>query len=357
MNIALFTDSYFPQINGVTYSISLLKRKLVEMGHNVKVVFPESNNYSSGQNEIGIKSFPLPFYDGYRLGFPESISRKLGDVDVIHTHTQFSLGGFGAYIARKKDAVHVNTVHTCPEHYVNYITNLNPIKNFLKYIYNCWETRFLNSAKTVTVPTPEIKKVIENKGVDNVKVVPNGVDLDFFGPKEKNFTDFDGPIIGYSGRHSKEKNIEDIIRVAERLENYKVIIVGEGPYREHYEELAKDLDNVIFYDFMEREKLPYFYSTLDAFVFPSIAETHGLVALEANACGTPVIGANENGLKNSIIDGVNGYHYTPNNIDMLERKIRICVDRKGDLKNECISYAEKYSIDKITNELIRVYGK
>ncbi|WGI16645.1 glycosyltransferase [Methanonatronarchaeum sp. AMET-Sl] len=355
MKVALFTDSYFPQINGVTYSISLLKREFKKRDIDVKVVFPESSKYNGAESEIGIKSIPLPFYKGYRVGFPESISKRLGEVDVVHTHTQFSLGGLGAYIARKKEAPHISTVHTCPEYYVDYITRFNPIKRFLKYIYRGWEKRFLNSAETVTVPSIEIKKEMAQKGVENLKVVPNGVDLEFFNPKQEKCLEFEGPIIGYSGRHSKEKNIEDLIKVAEKLKEYKVVIVGEGPYRQRYEEMAKKLSNVVFYDFLPRIKLPHFYSTLDAFIFPSTGETQGLVALEANACGTPVVAANTKGLKNSVIDGENGFHYNPSDIDMLEEKIRYCVNQKNELKDKCISHASKYSSEKMSEEIIELY--
>ncbi|OUJ18492.1 Glycosyltransferase, AglL family [Methanonatronarchaeum thermophilum] len=354
MKVALFTDSYFPQINGVTYSISLLKKQFFERGLDVTVVFPKSSDYLCGENEIGIKSFSLPFYEGYRVGFPEAISDRLGDLDVVHTHTQFSIGGFGAYIARKKNAKHINTLHTCPEYYVDYITSLKPIKRFLKYLYIGWEKRFLGTAEIVTVPSKEIKKDVVGKGLRNVKVVPNAIDLDFFNEKKDGLFSFEKPVIGYSGRHSTEKNLEDLIEVSKRLDGYTVAIAGDGPCRERYESMAKNLDNVVFLGWLERDKLPYFYSTLDVFVFPSIAETQGLVALESNACGTPVVGANCKGLKNNIIDGKNGYLYTPGDIDMLENKIKACIDDE-ELVDKSKNHVEKYSSIEIAEEIIKLY--
>jgi len=355
MKVVIFTDTYFPQINGVTYSISLIKKRLRSRGHVVKVVFPSSENYDSGENEISIRSLSLPFYDGYRIGLPETISDKIDNPDVIHTHTPFSVGGLGAYIAKRGGSKRVSTVHTCPGDYVEYITKINTFKKILQRLYVSWEIRFLKGADIVTVPSQIIKDEMEKKEIDNIKILKNGVDTNFFEPKKRTLIEKNGPVIGYSGRHSKEKKVGDIIKVAERFEDFHVLISGDGPYREKYEQMAKNLENVNFLGFLDREKLPSFYSTLDVFVFPSVSETQGLVALEANSCGTPVVAAHSRALKETVKEGVNGFLYTPGDIDELEKKIKFCIDKKEELRESCIKYAEEHSAEKFIENLLDIY--
>jgi len=86
-----------------------------------------------------------------------------------------------------------------------------------------------------------------------------------------------------------EKNVSEIVRVAEDCPEYEFVIVGEGPRREPLQATAPD--NVEFRDFLPREELPTFYSSIDAFITASTADTLGLSTLEANACGTPVVAA------------------------------------------------------------------
>lgn len=358
MKIAMFTDTYFPQINGVTYTISLWKKRLEEKGHQVKIFFPNSD-YEPDENEIPLKSISLPFYDGYKIGFPEKIRSHLKDVDVIHTHTPFSLGAMGAYYSKKLNVPKITSFHTPPEEYINYLPGSSVLKYPLIPIYHYWEKKFMSNANVVTAPSKVIKERLEKKGIKNAYILKNGVNREFFSPTEKDLdieTD-SRYIIGYSGRHGKEKNLSDLIEVAENLNNIDIIIGGDGPHRKEYEKMARDIDNIHFLGFLEREKLPTFYSTLDVFVFPSLTETQGLVGLEANACGTPIVGANKKALKETIKEGVNGYKYEPGNIEDLEEKIKMVLNNKDSLAKKSLDYSKKHSIDKTIEELTNHYKR
>ncbi|OKY79062.1 MAG: Glycosyltransferase, RfaG family [Candidatus Methanohalarchaeum thermophilum] len=358
MKIGMFTDSYFPQINGVTYTISLWKRKLLERGHEVKVVFPSSENYEEGENEFGVKSVSFPFYDGYRIGLPQKISDKIGELDLIHTHSPFSVSFLGAYISRKRNIPRVSTHHTFPEDYIDYLVSKKMLKKSLIYLYRRWEKRFFNSAEVVTVPSKVIKEEMNKKGVRKIEVLENGVNRDFFKPSNPVFKEkFGNKLIGYSGRHSKEKNLSDIINVAKRFPEYTFLLGGNGPYRSNYKKMASDLENVKLLGFLDREKLPSFYSSIDVFVFPSIAETQGLVALEANACGTPVVGADKKALTETIVDGVNGYKYEPGDIDELEEKIEKVLESKGELSQKSKDYIKNHSVKSSIKKLINIYER
>ena len=110
-----------------------------------------------------------------------------------------------------------------------------------------------------------------------------------------------------------------------------------------------------FWDFMPQTELSGFYSCLDAFVFPSHAETQGLVALEAMACGTPVVGVPVMALKDTIADGVNGYHYNPADTDMLMEKVGLCMENRKALERGCVEFARGHSISATCERLIEVY--
>ncbi len=358
MKIAMFSDTYFPQINGVTYTISLWKDRLEKRGNEVIVFFP-SSTYDSKRNEVEVKSIPLPFYDGYRIGLPASLKKELSDVDIIHTHTPFSLGILGGYYSKKLSIPRVCSYHTPPEHYIDYLPGSSVFENILIKLYRFWEKKFLNSCKAVFTPSEFISEELEQKKINDVFVLKNGVNNELFRPCEKIFKEkYDSKyLIGYSGRHSKEKNLKDLINLSKELNNTQVLIAGNGPYHQRLQKKGEDLDNIDFLGFLKREKLPNFYSSLDAFIFPSIAETQGLVALEANACGTPVVGANKKALKETIKNGINGYRYQPNNIQDLKQKTKKVLKQKGKMEKRALKYSKYHFIDETIDKLINQYKR
>lgn len=352
MKILKFTDTYLPTINGASYSINLWKNRLEERGISVELICPMKTG------DISIRSIPFPFYDGYRIGIPEKISDKIEEPDLIHIHTPFSVGSLGAYLSKKKDIPRIFTHHTDPEDYINYLTESKSITNPLLNIYDSWEKKILNNSDIVTVPSEKIKKDMQRSGIENVKVVSNGLNSNFFQPSEPIFREKDNSVLlGYSGRHGKEKRLEDLIRVSDRFENFKILIAGDGPARSYYQDLAKEKKNVEFLGFLNREKLPNFYSSLDVFVFPSIVETQGLVGLEANACGTPVVGANRKALKVTVKEGMSGYRYEPGNIDDLEKKIKKTLNNKKKLEKSSRTHAKNHSAEKSIDKIINLYKK
>ncbi|MDY6780085.1 MAG: glycosyltransferase, partial [Halobacteria archaeon] len=233
------------------------------------------------------------------------------DADVVHVHGPFSMGMAGASLATSEDIPLVVNYHTPTDEYVKYITQNDRLEKQLKAINNWWERKYLDKADMVVTPSEQARSWLDEKGVesDKVRVLRNGIDVEFFSPTDpsefRDEHDLDGLTVGYCGRHGYEKDLTDVIDAAARLEDVDVVLVGDGPAREDLIEYAEEVgaDNVVFPGFLERERLPEFYSSLDAFVFPSDSETEGLVALEATACGTPVVAADARGMKNTVKHG------------------------------------------------------
>jgi glycosyltransferase involved in cell wall biosynthesis len=274
MRIGFFSDSYFPGIDGVTYTLESWKERLEERGHEVYIIYPESDDYEPREREIPVRSVPNPFYPGYNIPLPSSLD--FPELDIVHCHTPTPLGWAGKLYSITNNVPTVYTHHTPIEQYFD--QNMpDRIAGVLGKLYVPLEERFLSSFDKVITNTEEGRRDIETVKLDA------GVDMRFFQPVK---TEEEETVIGYSGRASSEKNLDKVIEMSKKIET-KLIIVGEGPAREKVE--ADAPENVKFRDFMDREKLPEYYSRLDVFVTASTGDTLGLSPLEANACGTPVV--------------------------------------------------------------------
>ncbi len=358
MKLGIFTDTYFPQVNGVTYTISAWKGKL-EKYHNVYIYYPESS-YIPGENEFPFRSFQFRFYEGYQVAFPRGISKKAGDLDIVHIHGLFTMAMAGVYISRKYKIPKILTYHTPADDYIDYVTKKVTLKKTLMKLYNFWEKKLLNSCDIVTVPSKSIRDRLLDKGVEKeIMIMSNGVDIDFFKYQDprsfkRKYGVGKGKVIGFCGRFGYEKHLEDLIEVSDRFDG-QILIAGKGPAARYYKKMAKGRENVKFLGFLSREELLGFYSSLDLFIFPSLAETQGLVALEAMSCGVPVVGANALALKDTIKDGRVGFLYQQGDLEDLLDKINKAYDRRDEFSRNCLEYVKEHSLDNTVDRLLEIY--
>ena len=281
MNIGFFTDSYFPEVDGVTYTLSLWRDSLEAAGHDVWIVYPDGA-YEPDGREVPIPSLPNPFYPGYRVPLARRLS-ALPELDVVHCHGPGPAGVLGLVYACRNDLASVYTHHTPIEEYFDQSLPSDRLAGLLAAAYVPVETALLRRFDVVTASTGRIDRSIAHTEL------PVGVDMEFFQPSPPARSSDRQPLIGYSGRLSMEKNLDQVVAAARELSACDFLIVGEGPRREALE--AQAPANVTFRDFLPREALPSFYSAIDAFVTASTADTLGLSTLEANACDTPVAAA------------------------------------------------------------------
>jgi len=333
MKIGFFTDSYFPEIDGVTYTIKLWREELERKGHEVYVIYPDGD-YEPGDREIPVTSMPNPFYAGYRIPLTKRPS-TLPDLDVVHCHGPAPIGILGRYYAWKHDLPTVYTHHTPLEEYFHQSIKLESVAGLLSNLYVPVENSFLRSFDIVTASTERI-----DRDVEHVQL-PVGIDMDFFQPTAEDRYP-DRTVVGYSGRLSMEKNVSEILRAAEALPEYDFVIVGDGPYRDCLEENAPD--NVEIRGFLPREELPVFYSSIDTFVTASTADTLGLSTLEANACGTPVAAADVAPF-NRTIEADNGERFTYGDRESMVEAIETCLATDRDTRAAVERYAVDYTMD------------
>lgn len=341
MKIGFFTDSYFPEIDGVTYTIDLWRQELEDRGHDVSVVYPDGD-HEPEMGEFPIPSLPNPFYAGYRIPLVRRTA-TLPDFDIVHCHGPAPAGLLGRYYAWKHDCPAVYTHHTPLEEYFHQSVKSKTLAAALSRGYVPLETMLLRTFDVVTASTSRI-----DREVDHLQL-PVGIDMEFFHPTESDwYTASDQPVIGYSGRISMEKNVDEILQVAEACPDYRFVVVGNGPYRDQLE--AQQPSNVTFRDFLPREELPVFYSSLDVFFTASTADTLGLATLEANACGTPVV-APDVAPFDRTIGPANGTRYPHGDRDAAVAAIEACLSDTFDTRDA----VEEYSVERTISTLEGLY--
>ena len=364
-SVVAFTDTYLPTVNGVTYTIETWRERWERRGGRMAVVYPDAAGHEPAAGEHPVRSVAFPFYDGFRVSVPR-VPRAVrrDDFDVVHAHTPFGLGLSALRLASRREIPFVASYHTPTAEYADYLTSNARLESGIERLSTRYERWFLSHADAVIVPSAETREHVVGIGVDSdVVVVQNGVDVERFAPVDpatfRDRHDLSGTVVGYTGRHGYEKRLVDVIRAVGGMdEEITVAFGGDGPARESLERAARDHDvDARFFGFLPREELPAFYSALDVFTFPSPVETQGLVALEAIACGTPVVGVREGALRETIDDDVTGYHYEPDDVEGFRDGIRRALAERDALRENCLARRESISVERAVDDLAAVYDR
>ena len=269
MRIALVTDAWIPQVNGVVTTLVELVSGLETRGHEIVVIEPS-----------GFRRFPCPGYRELELAWrpAREVARRLDEsrADVIHIATEGPLGAAARRYCIRRGLAFTTAFHT---RFPDILSKALGIPQRWGY---AWFRRFHAPAAAVMVPSEGMLRILQGHGFANVRRWSHGVDLKLFCPTTGVVPASPRPVFLYVGRVSYEKNLEAFLSLD--LPGSKVVY-GTGPLREQLEARYPD---VRWHGVVSREALPAIYSAADVFVFPSRSETFGLVMLEAMACGTPV---------------------------------------------------------------------
>jgi 1,2-diacylglycerol 3-alpha-glucosyltransferase len=364
--VAAFTDTYLPTVNGVTYTVSTWRERWGRRGGRMHVVYPSADDHDPAATEHPVRSVAFPYYEGFRVGVPgvpTAVERD--DIDVVHAHTPFLLGLGAARFARREDHPLVASYHTPTAEYADYIAE-GRLADGVEAVARRYERWYLDRTDAVVVPSEPAREHLLDIGVEAaVKVVPNGVDTDCFRPVDtdafrERYDLTDGPLLGYTGRHGYEKDLGAILDAVDgfRVDGARPTVVfgGDGPAREGLMARAEGLDaDVRFLGFLDREELAAFYTSLDAFLFPSPVETQGLVALEANACGTPVVGVDSGALAETVDGGETGHHFPQDDTEAFREAIRRTLEDRDRLSESCLSRRDAISVEHAVDQLETVY--
>ncbi|MEZ4745951.1 MAG: glycosyltransferase family 1 protein [Calditrichia bacterium] len=366
MKVVYFADSLPPIADGVSHTMCRLADSLLANNVQFQMISPfqPGENYRWNSRVIKIPSVRFPLYRQYRLGLPQ-ISRiaqfvRAFQPDIIHAVSPTFMGVYAQKLAMSMNVPVVASFHT---HFSSY---------FRYYRAGAFEklaektlARFYNRCDATFAPSENIIEMLKNQGVQSLKLWTRGIDINRFTPAKYDVDlrlSIDAgtkPVLLFVGRLVKEKDLDDLIKMAKILEQrnlpHKLVIVGDGPMRK---ELRLKLKNAVFAGHQSGEALAKWFASADIFVFPSTTETFGNVILEAFASGLPVVAANAGGPASLVKTGINGYLAKPNSpVDLC-----LCVEKLLDNRPLRIkmgmnarSFAEQFSWDAVNRQLLTDY--
>jgi glycosyltransferase involved in cell wall biosynthesis len=302
LRIALVTETYPPEVNGVATTVARVVEGLHARHHELQLIRPRqaaeeaSENGSPRFHEILMRGLPIPRYPNLRMGLPAT--RALKDhwmahrPDLVHIATEGPLG-WSALQAALRLKLPVSSdfrtnFHAYSKHYgIGWLHK--PIMAYLR--------KFHNLAQCTMVPTDELRRSLAEYGFRNLSVVARGVDTKLFTPHRRSEAlrrqwgaDGETPVVVHVGRLAPEKNLTLLLAAFEAMRALnraaKLVLVGDGPARKWVETRCPD---AIFVGMRAGEDLAAHYASGDLFFFPSLTETYGNVTAEAMASGLAVL--------------------------------------------------------------------
>jgi glycosyltransferase involved in cell wall biosynthesis len=323
VRIALVTDTYLPQINGVTTVVRRIAETTRAAGHAVAVVAPRYPHGSDGDRgggaELRVPSLPFPPYPSIRLSLPlhRHVAQFLDRFapDLIHAATEGPLGVLGRRYAMNRGLPLVTSFHTdFPQYARDYGVGI------LAPLVWRWLLHFHRPARMIQTPGDAVRDELVRRGLRNTVVWGRGVDTRHFRPDRRHAgwrrwmagAD-EAVIVLHVGRLAPEKNLRVLVDAWNRAHRClgpraTFVVAGEGPearYIATHAPFARQLG------FLDRDSLADLYASADMCVLPSRTETCGLVALEAMAAGLPVIAADAGGLAETVRHEANGLLVRP----------------------------------------------
>lgn len=324
LRVVIVTESFLPQINGVTNSVLRVLEYLRSQGHEALVIAPESASGVSEYAGFRVKRVPSFEMKGMLpVGFPHKALEPLIDgfsPDVIHLASPFFLGNYAARIAERLEiptlSIYQTDVAGFARHY-----GLTIAHDSLKK----WVARIHKRTTRTLAPSNWSCDDLKSSGVKNVHLWQRGVDSVKFSP-EKRDIDLrcellgdrpDRKLVGYVGRLANEKRIDDLATLDKR-DDIQLVIVGDGPARMR---LERELPNAKFVGYQGGEDLAHYYASLDIFVHTGKHETFCQSIQEALASGVPVIAPNSGGPTDLVMHGWTGFLIDTSNSYSLNHSI------------------------------------
>ncbi|WP_405110293.1 glycosyltransferase family 1 protein [Paenibacillus sp. FSL K6-1217] len=330
MRLALFTDTFLPQTNGVARTLGRLTGHLHRRRIDHLLFTPKSAPESSYPDPVRpVASIPFFLYPECRLALPgmSSMQNELAAFapDLLHLATPFNIGLTGLRYARKQQLPHVASYHTHFDRYLEYYKMRRILPLYWKYMK--WYHR---SCDAVLAPSRETLTCLRMEGFTRLRLWSRGVDCTLYSPEKRSeevrerYSKGAELMLLYVGRIAPEKDLPTLLQAMPLLpesvrSKVQLVIVGDGPLLAELKPQAPE--NVIFTGARHGEELAQLYASSDLFVFPSCTETFGNVVLEAMASGLPVIAADAGGTRELVAPGVTGMLFKPRSPEAMAEQI------------------------------------
>jgi glycosyltransferase involved in cell wall biosynthesis len=301
MRIAVVTETYPPEVNGVALTVHTLVSQMAALGHDVLLVRPRQPGVSTIPpanpiRELLVPGAALPKYPGLRFGFPagRTLMRQfeVSRPDAVYVATEGPLGWSAVQIANRQRIPVATGFHTRFDSYAK-AYGLGPLTPLVRQ----WLRRLHNAAGATIVPTTDLGAWLEQRGFRRVHVVARAVDTELFDPARRDSrlrarwgVPENGLAVLHVGRIAAEKNLELAVQAFRRIREHRAdarfIFVGNGPQAAR---LQHENPDFVFAGLRHGEDLAAHFASADLFLFPSLTETFGNVTLEAMASGVPTI--------------------------------------------------------------------
>ncbi|MHA2052080.1 MAG: glycosyltransferase family 4 protein [Candidatus Hodarchaeales archaeon] len=370
MHIGMLSPTFPPMPGGVSYSVYYLAKNLVKKNHKVTVF--KRGSYKKPQIHItdGIKVIHIPYLPCYPfhvyvhgIFFNKYFKYFEKELDLLHIHIPLP-PQINTHIPT------VATVHGLPEIKTRSLNPSNPSAIaellFSFFVYNV-EQNILQNVDKITTVSKETSKELQlhyQYSERDITVIANGVDIDFFSPKEKKNTEIN---ILYAGRLDYKKGLIELIKsakdITKKFPDANYLIAGTGPLINDLLRLVKNegLHNrFTFFGHVNQKTLRNLYRESNVFILPSYYEGFPNVILEAMSCGLPTIATNVGGIPEIVQHQKNGLLIPPRNSTAITNALtKILTDESliSDMgKNARYETEKKYSWEHISNKYLKVYS-
>ena len=362
INVAHFTDTFY-EINGVAKTLQQQVKLAAQNNKSYTLITCDCEsplNYPGVKHFEPIGTYELPEYPEQKIFYPPLLEMMdychQQDFSQIHTATPGPIGLAALAIAKILELPICGTYHTAIPQYVQILTGSRFMEE-LTWKFILW---YYDQLDMIYVPSLSTKTELQDKGIqaDKISVYPRGIDINQFHPSKRNgffkpYFEADEKIkFLYTGRVSREKNLDLLVKAFKRLvqvsDNLYLIVVGEGPYLQGMKSELHGLP-CLFTGYLDGEELSAAYASSDVFVFPSTTDTFGNVVLEAQASGLPVIVTDQGGPGENILPDETGILIKGGCNQSLLNAMKIFTDNKplaAKMGAAARAYAEERSFEK-----------
>lgn len=383
MRIAIFSDTFTPEINGVVSSVVTLKEGLEASGHEVFVVttHPSLLSITYENRVLRLPGLQLKQMYGYVLTSPIHVRAykliKEMKVDLIHAHTEFGIGIFARIIARLLQCPLVVTYHTTYEDYTHYVNvfNSKAIERIAKRTVQQLSKLHIERSDGAIAPSVKTKRMLEGYGIKrSIHVIPTGLNLERFHPLQTSIDIVkqlrqrhhvqDEKLVIFVGRIAKEKSIDVVIDgfalAYQNNPQTRLWIIGAGPIEQELKDKVKKLeleDVITFVGKVAAIDIPQYYHAADAFVSASLTETQGMTFIEALSSGTIVFARPDDVLTDLIEEGNNGYYFNDAQgfADQFGSYLNLSAQEQLELRHKAMASVQAYDRGVFINKIVQVY--
>ena len=376
MNILMFTNTFTPHVGGVARSVSQFAEMYRERGHLVLVVAPLFENCPPDETDV----FRIPAiqrFNGTDFSVPMPVPGLLSEAieqfvpHIVHSHHPFLLGDTALRVSAQYDVPIVFTHHTQYEQYTHYVPGDSELmKRFVVDL----AVGYCNLCDAVIAPSETIRRRLIEQGVmSEVVEIPTGVDLRLFGTgdgirwRRRHQIASDAFVIGHVGRLAPEKGLAFLAAVVADFvattDNCLFVVAGSGPSLETIESCFDRrgiADRLLHLGILDRPELADLYTALDLFAFASLSETQGMVLTEAMAGGTPVVAVDAPGVREVVLDGVNGRLLTKQDHDQFLRALRwyreLSNEEQQEFRVAARATADEFALPRTAERALELYA-